>query len=58
MPSVPATIAYQGKITDAAFSVVPNGEYEFTFLIFDAASGGNLLWSETQPGATVEGGHV
>ena len=55
-PSVPATISYQGRIEDAAFPEGADGEHEFSFLIFDAATGGKLLWSETQPGVTVEDG--
>jgi len=55
-PSVPPSIAYQGRITDIDFPIVADGEYEFSFLIFDAASSGNLLWSETQPGVLVANG--
>src|SRR3989304_842975 len=55
-PSVPATIIYQGRITDTLFPLGEDGEYEMTFLIFDALTGGNLLWSETQPGVMVTGG--
>src|SRR3990172_3405714 len=56
VPSVPATITYQGRITDALFPLGNDGEYEMSFLIFDALTGGNLLWSETQPGVVVAGG--
>jgi hypothetical protein len=55
-PSVPSTIAYQGRITDIDFPLGADGELEMTFLIFDALTGGNLLWSETQPGVAVAGG--
>ncbi|HUT52935.1 MAG TPA: penicillin-insensitive murein endopeptidase [bacterium] len=56
VPSVPAAITYQGRITDAVFPLGADGEYEMTFLIFDALTGGNLLWSETQPGVVVAAG--
>jgi hypothetical protein len=55
-PSVPAYISYQGRIEDADFPLGDDGEYEMTFLIFDALTGGSLLWSETQPGIMVTGG--
>jgi hypothetical protein len=47
IPLVPSTITFQGRIVDADLPGIPNGEYEFTFLIYDAASGGEILWSET-----------
>jgi DNA-binding beta-propeller fold protein YncE len=56
LPSVPNTITYQGSLSDLAYTIVPEGEYEFTFMIFDAAAGGNLLWSETHPGVPVSSG--
>jgi DNA-binding beta-propeller fold protein YncE len=55
LPSVPSTISYQGRITDADFTI-PDGDYEMTFLIYDSASSPNLLWQETQPGVAVSGG--
>ncbi len=54
--SVPPTIYYQGRIADDYVSPVEDGEFEFYFLIFDAVSGGDLLWSESQPGVAVSGG--
>ncbi|MCX5905264.1 MAG: hypothetical protein NTV89_17740, partial [Proteobacteria bacterium] len=44
---VPQLINYQGKLTDKNGSAVPNGSYDATFSIYDVASGGTALWSET-----------
>jgi hypothetical protein len=42
---IPHLINYQGKLTDSQ-GVPLNGSYDVTFRIYDAASGGNLLWTE------------
>lgn len=42
------TISYQGVLTDASGSAVPDGNYELTFKLYDAATGGTELWSEEQ----------
>jgi hypothetical protein len=47
-------VTYQGRLTDAG--VPSNGTFSFDFGIFDAAAGGNLLWSETLPSVTVTQG--
>lgn len=41
-------INYQGKLTNSSGVAVTNGSYSIQFLIYDASSGGNLVWSETQ----------
>jgi hypothetical protein len=46
--SISQTINFQGVLKDASGNVVPDGNYDLTFSIYDAASNGNLLWSETQ----------
>ncbi len=38
-------INYQGKLTDDTDNVVPDGSYDMILSIYDAASGGNLLWT-------------
>lgn len=38
---------FQGKVVNKDGTNVTNGNYDFTFRIFDAASGGNQLWSES-----------
>ncbi|HDG68198.1 MAG TPA: hypothetical protein ENG11_03525, partial [candidate division Zixibacteria bacterium] len=52
---VPSTINYQGKLTDAS-GVALNGYYNMEFRIYDAASGGTLLWSESHPSVSVQKG--
>jgi hypothetical protein len=36
---------YQGKLQDADGITVPDGSYNIKFTIYDAASGGNILWT-------------
>jgi hypothetical protein len=43
----PAKINYQGKLNDSSGSAVPDNVYTLAFNIYDAASAGTLLWSET-----------
>jgi hypothetical protein len=38
-------INYQGKLADATNYVVPDGNYDMRFRIYDAYTGGNLLWT-------------
>ena len=38
-------IYYQGKLTNTADVAVGNGNFDFVFTIWDAASGGSCLWS-------------
>ena len=44
---VPASINYQGVLRDGEENV-PDGDYQFTFSIYDVASGGTALWTEAQ----------
>jgi microcystin-dependent protein len=44
---VPQLINYQGKLTSAGGSSVPDGSYDVEFKIYDVATGGTALWSET-----------
>ncbi|MFW6210404.1 MAG: hypothetical protein ACOC4E_02865, partial [Patescibacteria group bacterium] len=44
------TINYQGKLTDTNGLAVPNDDYDIRFRLYDAASGGTALWSETRTG--------
>ncbi len=37
---------YQGKLTDTSGNQVSNGSWAFRFRLYDASSGGNLLWTE------------
>src|SRR3990172_8144431 len=53
--TVPQTINFQGYLTDPLGAPV-NSTLSITFRIFDAATNGNLLWSETQPSVAVTTG--
>ena len=45
---IPRTISYQGVLTDANGDIVPDGNYELTFSLYQVEIGGIPLWSETQ----------
>ncbi|MFH0774044.1 MAG: hypothetical protein V2A53_00920 [bacterium] len=45
---VPQMISHQGRLTDASGATVPDGNYAIQTSIYDAPSGGNLLWQENQ----------
>jgi hypothetical protein len=45
---IPAKINYQGRLTGSATGLPLGGLHTLTFGIYDAASGGHLLWSETK----------
>ncbi len=51
-----ATIPYAGQLSSAAGQPVADGVYDFTFSLYDAPEGGNLLWTDTQSGVQVLGG--
>jgi len=42
----PKTLNYQGYLTDNTGKPVPNGNYNVTFRIYAALTGGSALWSE------------
>jgi hypothetical protein len=46
--AIPATISYQGVLTDADGSVVSDGDYDITFTLYDAETEGNVVWTDTQ----------
>ena len=52
---VPRLIRFQGKVTDIEGAPL-NGSYNITFRVYDAESGGTLLWSETQSAIPVNSG--
>jgi len=54
---IPQTINYQGILKDTAGVVVPNGDYNITFKIYEVTSGGLALWDETKL-INVQGGLV
>ncbi len=54
---VPSLINYQGRLTDANGAAV-TGNKNFSINIFDAATGGNLLYSETIGAVTLDSNGV
>ena len=50
------TIPYTGRLTDTSGLAVSDGGYDFVFSVYDQASGGAPLWSETQSGLPVQAG--
>lgn len=48
--AVPNTISFQGKLNDSSGQSL-NGDYSIIFIIYDAPSGGNPLWTESWNGA-------
>jgi len=53
--AVPQTINYQGYLTDSGGTPV-DGTVQMTFRIYDVATGGIALWTETQSSVTVSDG--
>ncbi len=52
---IPYQINYQGHLTSPEGTLM-TGNFDFTFRIFDQASGGAPLWTESQPGIAVNEG--
>ena len=53
--AIPHLISYQGRLTNAA-GVPITGSRSISFRIYDASSGGSLLWQESHPSITVTDG--
>jgi len=53
LAQVPQTISYQGILTDAGGTNVPDGNYDLTFKIYDALN--TELWTEIQTTAVSKG---
>ncbi len=53
--AIPRLINYQGKVTDSS-NVPLTGSYAVAFRIYDAESGGNMLWEENHSGVVVDKG--
>ena len=51
----PTTIGYQGVLTDGGGTAVVDGTHALSFGLYEAASGGTAVWTETQTVATVNG---
>ncbi len=54
--SASRVIPFQGLLTDLSDSPVTIGSCDLVLSLYDAASGGTLLWTETQPAVAVSGG--
>ena len=51
----PATVGYQGVLTDASGKLAPDGAHSLTFKLYDVATGGVAVWTETQSVTTADG---
>lgn len=56
MPSIPNKISYQGILTMSSGMPAADGNYDLKFELFDTASNGISLWSETHTGVVVSKG--
>jgi len=54
---VPQLLSFQGHLTDTTGRIVPDGNYNLTFRIYDVSTGGTSLWSESHPVVLVSGGY-
>ncbi|VAX14907.1 Phage tail fibers, partial [hydrothermal vent metagenome] len=48
LAQVPQTISYQGVLTDNEDNPVSDGDYNILFALYDVATDGTILWTETQ----------
>ncbi|MBN1424964.1 hypothetical protein JXA88_10440 [Candidatus Fermentibacteria bacterium] len=53
---IPQVISYQGKVTDTSGNPVANGSYSMRFRIYNAATGGSLMWDSGAQPVTITGG--
>jgi hypothetical protein len=44
LAEIPQVMGYQGRVTDNSGVPVADGSYTMKFRIYDAATGGSLLW--------------
>lgn len=44
--TVPYKINFQGRLTGSDANIVPDGQYNMQYRIYDAPSGGNIVWNE------------
>ncbi len=51
----PQTVSFQGRLTDAAGTTVPDGNHTVTFRVYTQLNGGAPIWSSTRQ-AAVSGG--
>lgn len=53
--AIPRQIDYQGVLKTSSGTIVPNGNYQLTFKIYNDPTGGSPLWTETQVIAVANG---
>lgn len=53
--SVPTKMNFQGKVTDSTGNILADGSYNMRLRLYDAASGGALLWSSDRLVSAGEG---
>jgi hypothetical protein len=53
---IPQMMSYQGKVTDSGGSPVADGTYTMRFRVYDAATGGTMLWDSGSRSIQVSGG--
>ena len=46
---IPRTISYQGVLTDPSGNAKPDGNYSFTFRLYESATESAPIWSEQKP---------
>jgi len=56
-PDPPGRLTYQGHLMDAAGEAVPDGNYAMNFSLYDAPTGGNLLWGPELHTVAVDDGY-
>ncbi|MDX6770961.1 MAG: hypothetical protein SF051_15620 [Elusimicrobiota bacterium] len=54
--NLPLKLNFQGRLIDPATSVPKDGVFSMTFRVYDAASGGSALYTETQSAVPVSNG--
>ena len=55
LAQIPQTMNYQGRLEDNSGNPVSDGNYTIVFSIYDAATNGNSLWTETRTVTTEDG---
>jgi hypothetical protein len=55
--AVPALVSFQGFLAGSNGDPLADGSYPMTFAIYDAATGGALIWAETHTGVAVSNGY-
>ncbi len=54
--AIPPMISYQGKLTKADGTLLPDGTYSMRFAIYTVPTAGDMIWSETNPAVQVKKG--